>query len=140
MEFGQSKEKMSLEYKTIVLEKLCRLKGTGELEAIIRKRGIQHIYLYGAGIMAELFYTALCAEQAQDYVAGVYDKRKQGKFQGMTIEYPDIKAFQNIEARHGDGRFTVLVTPSYEADEIKEELLQRIQGQKEVLTLKDLLE
>jgi len=140
VEFGQSKEKISLEYKTTVLEKLFRLKGTGELEAIIRKRGIQYIYLYGAGVMAELFYAALCAEQAQNYVAGVYDKRKQGKFQDMSIEYPDAKSFQNIEDLHEDKEIIVLVTPSYEADEIKEELLKRMQGRLEVLTLKNLLE
>ena len=58
----------------------------------------------------------------------------------MSIEYPDAKSFQNIEDLHEDKEIIVLVTPSYEADEIKEELLKRMQGRLEVLTLKNLLE
>lgn len=90
--------------------------------------------------MAELFYNVLCAEQSQEYVVGVFDRRKQGKFQGLPIIYPQTKVFQDLTQRHPDGGSVVLVTPSYETDEIKEELRRRIQKPVEVLTLKELLE
>ncbi len=140
VEFGQSKENLSLGYKAAVFEKLLRIKGTGELRKQIAKRKLSYIYLYGAGIMAELFYNVLCAEQSQEYVVGVFDRRKQGKFQGLPIIYPQTKVFQDLTQRHPDGGSVVLVTPSYETDEIKEELRRRIQKPVEVLTLKELLE
>lgn len=138
-EFSQSKENLSLEYKALIFEKLLRLKGTGKLKEMIEKREIRYLYLYGAGVMAELFYVTLCADQAQEYIAGVYDKRKQGEFQGLPIEYPDAERFLRIERQTTDGRSIILVTPSYETDEIKEELLRSAPEQAEVLTLEELL-
>lgn len=140
VEFGQSNEKISLGYKVTILEKLLRIKGTGKLREIIRQGGIQHIYLYGAGVMAELFYIVLCADQVQELVEGVYDKRIQGEFQGLPIVYPDAKEIQCIGECYTDGRSIIFVTPSYETEEIKTELLRSASKQVEVLTLKDLLE
>jgi len=130
-ELGVASEKEELLLRDrevrIIYEFAFRLKGTGRVrEALSKKRGT--IIIYGAGMMAEVLYEILLADEVWDCVSCVIDRAKVGRFHDRQI-IAELKA---------DEADTIIVTPVYRTKELLNEIKADMEGDSiEVVSLRE---